>query len=91
MFQKPGGDFQIVNIQKRGKPICFKEVCLEKLWPDGQTLSKEKINYLKDLLKFIPRDAQEHYSFLENVMQGDFLDDVDGFGECLDFELEKDN
>lgn len=91
MFQKPGGNFQTVNIQKRGKPIELKEVRLEKLWPNGQPLSKEKVKDLKDLLAFIPSAAQENYSFLENIAEGDFLDDVDGFGECIDFQLEVEN
>lgn len=91
MFQKPGGNFQVVNIQKRGKPILLKEVRLEKLWPNGQPLSKEKVKDLKDLLGFIPKAAQENYSFLENIVQGDFLDDVDGFGQHIDFELEVEN
>lgn len=90
MYRKPKGNFQIVNIQKRNKheSLNLKEIRLEKLWPNGQMLSKEKVKDLSELLAFLPQSAQRSYSFLENVAQGDFLDDVDGFGENLDFELE---
>lgn len=90
MYEMPGADFKIVNIQKRGKPISLKEIRLEKLWPEGQPLSKEKVKDLTELLKFLPSAAQQTFSFLENIVQRDSLDDVDGFGENVDFELEND-
>lgn len=89
MYERPGGSFQVVNIQKRGKPISFKEIRLEKLWPQGQALSKEKIKDLKDLLQFLPSVDQQTFSFLENIAQRDSPDDVDGFGDQIDFALEK--
>lgn len=91
MYQKPGGNFQLVNIQKRGKLNSLKDIRLEKLWPEGQPLSKEKVKDLKNLLNFLPVSAQQHYSFLDEIAQVDFLDDVDGFGENLDFDLEEGN
>lgn len=91
MYEMPGGSFQVVNIQKRGKSISLKEIRLEKLWPEGQPLSKEKVKDLKDLLKFLPSSAQQTFSFLENIAQRDSSDDVDGFGEYVDFELENEH
>lgn len=55
-----------------------KEISLEKLWPEGHMLSKEKIRDLKELLQFLPSTDQQDYSFLENVAQSYFVDDVDG-------------
>lgn len=91
MYKMPGGSFQVVDIQKRGKPISLKEIRLEKLWPERHPLSKEKIKDLKDLLEFLPSVAQQTFSFLETVAQHDSSDDVDGYGEDLDFELENEN
>lgn len=76
-----------MNIQKRGKSISLKEIRLEKLWPEGHPLSKEKVKDLKELLTFIPIHSRQDYAFLEDVTEGDFLDDVDGFGESIDFEI----
>lgn len=90
MFRKPGGNFQTVNIEKRGKSVSLKDICLEKLWPEGHALSQEKVKDVKELLTYIPEESRQEYSFLENVPEADFLDDVDGFGEHIDFELDND-
>lgn len=91
MFRKPGENFQTVNIEKKGKGIKLKDICLEKLWPEGHAISKEKIKDLKELLAYIPEASRQDYSFLNTIAGSDFLDDVDGFGENLDFNLVDDD
>lgn len=91
MYKIPGGNFQVLSILKRGKSTSLKNIQLEKLWPEGKPLSKEKVKDLNDLLAFLPSVAQQTFSFLENIVQHDFSDDVDGFGEYVDFEIEKDD
>lgn len=88
MRNKIDGDFQCVDIKKRGPLIDFKDIELENLWPNGRVLSTEKINDLKQLLKLVPDKKKNFYSFLETVQTRDFMDDVDGYGEFVDFELE---
>lgn len=89
MKKKVDGPFQSVSILRRGKPIDFKNIELEKLWPTGKPLSTEKVNDLKQLLELVPEDKKEFYSFLYDVPTADFVDDVDGFGEFIDFEPEE--
>lgn len=83
-----GENFRTVNIEKKGAPA-LKDIQLEKLWPNGKPLSKEKIKDLKELLRYVPSYALPKYAFLEDVAEGDFLDDIDGFGGAIDFELEE--
>lgn len=71
--------------------MSLKDIQLGKLWPDGHALSAEKVKDLKELINFIPIDSRQEYSFLENVFKLDFHDDVDGFGEHLDFALDEDD
>lgn len=56
------------------------------LHQDGRELSREKINDLK--LK--SADAKAFYNFVKNTRTGNFLDDTDGFGPLIDFNIEKD-
>lgn len=89
-----GGDFQIVNIAKGragGNQELLKSIKLETLWPEGKALSKEKIKDIKELLALVPPDVLPKYSFLGNVQVNDFIDDVDGFGEVIDFEIERED
>lgn len=80
----------IVDIGKRtkGRRASIARILLPLLWPEGKALSKEKINDLKDLLSLIPKDAKPFFNFLKTQPSAEFVDDVDGFGEGLDFELE---
>ena len=66
----------------------FKETILPSLWPQGKELSQEKIKDLKELLKLLPADCKDFYNFLKRVKAGNFDDDIDGFGEVVDFEIE---
>lgn len=82
------GVFQSVNIKKRGPLIDLQNIELENLWPFGKPLSTEKVKDLKDILNLIPNDKKDFYAFLDDIQTREFEDDVDGFGEFIDFELE---
>lgn len=88
MRNKVDGEFQCVDIKKRGQPIDFKHIDLDKLWPNERVLSTEKMNDLKQLLELVPDEKKNFYSFLETVLTRNFIDDVDGHGEFVDFEIE---
>ncbi len=88
MRKKIGGDFQTVDITKARSAIDLKSVELDHLWPNGKPLSKEKIKDLKQLLELVDDVDKPFYDFLENVLTNEFDDDIDGFGETIDFELE---
>lgn len=59
------------------------------LYPDGRELSEAKIKDLKELLKLIPADAKPFYSFLRNIGSNNFVDDTEGFGNTIDFEIDE--
>lgn len=82
-------EFQTVCIKRRGPSIDFKNIELEELWPMGRPLSVEKVIDLKELLELVPDEKKSFYSFLQDVPTQDFIDDVEGFGEFIDFELEE--
>lgn len=80
-------DFQTVDIAK-ANGTNFDCVELDQLWPDGRSLSKAKIDDLKEVLTLVPKKYKNFYSFLGDVQTRDFIDDIDGFGEEVDFEVE---
>lgn len=89
MRNKIDGPFQCVNIEKRGGSLSsVGTIELEQLWPDGKPLSTEKVADLKKLLYLVPDEFKPFYSFLDTISAADFTDDIDGFGEIIDFELE---
>ncbi|XP_037047212.1 uncharacterized protein LOC119082004 [Bradysia coprophila] len=88
MAKKIGGPYQRVNIQKLRCPLQLKNVVLEKLWPTGRPLSKEKIQDLRSMMGLVLEEHRSFYDFLDEVQEADFIDDVDGFGENIDFEIE---
>lgn len=88
MKRKMNDEFQSVNIAKIGTETDFGNVNLGRLWPNGRALSKEKVQDLKSMLGLIPEEYRYFYSFLENIETHEFEEDVDGFPEELDFELE---
>lgn len=89
MRKKIDGDFQSVNIEKKGvNASVFGTIKLDQLWPNGKPLSKEKIDDIKKILNLVPDEDKHFYSFLDTVASGDFVDDIDGFGETTDFDLE---
>lgn len=84
------GASQSVNIEKRGPDCCYDigTIQLEKLWPNGRALSHNKVKDLKELVALVPDKWKSYYDFLQNVPTSAFTDDVDGFGETIDFEVE---
>ncbi|XP_050309753.1 uncharacterized protein LOC126745792 isoform X1 [Anthonomus grandis grandis] len=83
--------FQEVDISKttRGKKTNHpKFEDLKRLYPNGKPISSKKAADIKSLLRFIPTDAKVFYK-VDAIK--DFLDDIDGFSEDVDFEVEEDN
>lgn len=84
------GDFQSINIEKLGcKGTNFATVELDHLWPQGRPLSKKKVDDLKNILELVPDKYKYFYSFLGVVESREFDDDIDGFGESVDFDVEE--
>lgn len=76
------GSIQTVNIEKEGCPgNQIKKIQLEKLWPEGRSLSSEKVKDLKDMMFLVDEEDKQFWSFLDNVKSSEFSDDVEGFGE----------
>lgn len=83
---------QEINIQrKRGRPSETREnfnEYLDQLWPNGKAISTKKLDDLKFLLPFIPKDDQKFYKKL--IGDPNLEEDIDGFNiETLDFEVEE--
>lgn len=74
MRQKLDGSFQTVDIKKRGGVSNIGTVALDNLWPNGRSLSKDKVNDLKEILKLVPDEHKHFYSFLDTIMIGNFTD-----------------
>lgn len=92
MKSKLDGEPQVIDITKGGKGRKQKPnfaLDLPVLYPSGRELSAAKVQDLKELLKLIPSDAKSFYNFLKNVNSGDFVDDADGLGNSIDFEVEE--
>lgn len=82
-------DFQTVSIvRKRGDVPSFGNIELEKLWPTGRPLTREKIKDLQELVQLVCNDYKSFYSFLDHVSGIEGPDDVEGFGNDVDFEIE---
>lgn len=89
MRKKIDGPFQSVNLNKTGYPLDMKDIVLGILWPTGRNLSKEKIKDLRSMMNLIPPEHRHfYYERLNRVGEADFIDDIDGFGEMIDFEVE---
>lgn len=87
--KKLDGIFQSVRNEMETYTVLeLSSVELDKLWPDERPLSKEKVNDLKEILKLVPEEDIHFYSFLGITPVGNFINDVDGFGETIDFEVE---
>lgn len=78
---------QKVNISNRRVKCKFNEVTLDPLWPSGRVLSAEKVKDLKDILDLVPDNFKDFYSFIFNISTSEFIDDVDGFGQSIDFTV----
>lgn len=90
MSNEINGEFQSVDLSKgrSGTKIHLKNVELDALWPTGQPLSKEKVADLMSMIELIPDKDKHFYKFLEDTTTHVFIDDVDGFGEVIDFDVE---
>lgn len=90
MKRKMNDDFQSVDIAKgSANKIDFGRVELEPLWPNGRPLSKEKLKDLQEMMELVPKKYKYFYEFLEVAAAHEFIDDVDGFGETIDFDPEE--
>uniref|UniRef100_A0A2A4IRW6 Uncharacterized protein n=1 Tax=Heliothis virescens TaxID=7102 RepID=A0A2A4IRW6_HELVI len=72
---------QIVNLEKAGKgrkPV-LKNINLPECWPNGKSLSVEKLKDLKELMKLIPTDAKPFYDFLKHTPGVSIDEDIDGY------------
>lgn len=78
-----------INLGKklRGRPLQKFQPSLEILYPNGKEISVKKLKDIKQLMSFVPLDAREFYN-LEAV--GEFEDDVEGYGDQVDFDIEQD-
>lgn len=84
-----GSEFQSVNLAKYGcSTVDFKNIVLDELWPTGRPLSTDKIKDLNDMLGLVPPEHRDFYKFINVVPTADFIDDVDGFGQFVDFDME---
>lgn len=88
MRKRIGDEFQTVDISKAKTPMDFKNVKLLHLWPNGRPLSKEKVKDLKEMLHLVDDEDKPFYDFLQNINTEQFVDDVDGYCENIDFEQE---
>lgn len=89
MKKKIGGVYQEMDIAKARTQTDFKNIDLEQLWPNGRPLSNAKVKDLKEMLDLVDDEDKPFYDFLNDVKTDEFIDDVDGFGQTIDFELEE--
>ncbi|CAB3241842.1 unnamed protein product [Arctia plantaginis] len=83
---------QVIDISKGRKGRKQKpnfDLDLPILYATGRELSTAKIKDLKELLKLIPTDAKGSYSCLKNAASSDFIDDTDGLGNSVDYDIEE--
>ncbi len=88
MRKRLDDEFQIVDLAK-SNGTDFDGVELDQLWPDGRPISQAKKNDLIELLELVPDKHKHRFSFLGIVPTHEFEDDIDGFGEEIDFELDE--
>lgn len=86
----PEAPFAEIDISKssRGRKSLRDFPPLTLLYPEGKEISTKKAEDIKSLMKFIPSDARLFYKI--GTVQ-DFDDDIDGFGQNLDFEVEEES
>ena len=85
-------EYKEINIRKRakGRPNTNSNFYSElfELYPNGKEISTKKLADIKSLMTLVPNDVKDFY---RNLIAADFEDDVDGFGENIDFVPEADN
>ncbi|GBM87572.1 hypothetical protein AVEN_121231-1 [Araneus ventricosus] len=59
-------EFDAINIRKSvaGRPLCLKDVDQPLLYPTGRTVTREKREYMMELLKFILTIKHDYYKNL---------------------------
>ncbi|KAL0822827.1 hypothetical protein ABMA28_004824 [Loxostege sticticalis] len=81
-------EHQELNIEKKikGKSLELTQDDFTLLWPNGKEIPQAKLDDLKSLFEFIPKDCLDFY----NSLQGNstLQDDIDGFGGEPDFNIE---
>lgn len=83
-------DFTEINIEKKVKGVALpinKEL-LVPLWPQGKEIAQAKLDDINSLLSFIPDDCIQFYKKLKG--NNNIIDDLDGYGPNLDFQLDID-
>lgn len=80
--------FQTVNIKKNKRELDVKDTVLGALWPNGRPISQEKLKDLKDMIELVPQEHRHFYERLNTVKTADFIDDVEGYGQFTDFDVE---
>ncbi|KAK9717145.1 hypothetical protein QE152_g24317 [Popillia japonica] len=82
---------QTVNIGKprRGRSTQFKDLELPCLCPNEKCLSNQKVANLNELIQIVSEDAKYFYNFLMNVRTKNFQDNVNEFGDAINFEAEE--
>lgn len=88
MRRRLDDEFQVVDLAK-SNGTDFDSVELGQLWPNGRPISQAKKEDIKELLQLVPNKHRHRYSFLGIVPTRDFEDDIDGFGDEIDFELDQ--
>lgn len=88
-------NFLEINNEKHGRGwvsnnILFpSETLLTKLWPNGKEINLAKLDNIKSIMHLIPAYAHEIYThFTGNTI---IEEDVNGFNENLDFDIETNN
>lgn len=89
MKKHMNAEIQTINIEKKGcDKKKFKKKKLGQLWPKGRPLSKEKVKDLKSMMFLVDEEDMHFYDFLKKVTSREFIDDVEGYGEAVDFDVE---
>lgn len=82
--------FKELNLEKkiRGKSLEVSENDFTLLWPNGKDIPQAKLDDLKSIFDYIPKDCLDFYKSLRGNPSLD--DDIDGFGGEPDFGQEED-
>ncbi|CAH0587826.1 unnamed protein product [Chrysodeixis includens] len=81
--------FKELNIEKKikGKSLEISDNDFTLLWPNGKEIPQPKLDDLKSIFDFIPKDCLDFYKSLRG--NPSLHDDIDGFGGEPDFAQEQ--
>ena len=74
------------KIKGEVRNINVSDFCL--LWPDGKAIAPANLTDLQSMFQYIPEDCHTFYKNLKSSEGA--VDDIDGFGGDLDFEVQED-